>query len=135
MFKQTGIKVKRYGGVSILRKYHNLYLREFCTHLKPKDILNLGARPNAPDKEGNTYENYFPSSNFKTLDLSDCNDPRHIRGDLMNLDESVGTYDLVLAMSVIEHIDKPWPAAEEITRIVGPGGYLLYRHAILLSCA
>jgi 2-polyprenyl-3-methyl-5-hydroxy-6-metoxy-1,4-benzoquinol methylase len=42
----------------------------------------------------------------------------------MAIHESIPTYELVLAMSVIEHIDRPWMAAPNIVRLVKPGGHL-----------
>lgn len=118
------IKIERFGGVSLFRKEQNRYLREYCSKLGALSILNLGAKPNDPDKEGNTYEAYFPDSAFRTLDLGPCDDPRHFCDDLMSPSLNIGTYDLVLAMSVIEHIDRPWLAATEITKLIRPGGYL-----------
>ena len=38
--------------------------------------------------------------------------------------DHIGKYDLVLCMSVIEHIDKPWVAAANISALVAPGGHL-----------
>lgn len=35
-----------------------------------------------------------------------------------------GPYDLVIAMSILEHIDRPWIAAPNISALVAPGGHL-----------
>ncbi|WP_425466582.1 class I SAM-dependent methyltransferase [Pelagibacterium montanilacus] len=58
------------------------------------------------------------------MDLGEADHPRHRKVDLMALPEDIGQYDLVLAMSLVEHIDKPWVAAPNIMRLVRPGGYL-----------
>ncbi|MFC5067316.1 methyltransferase domain-containing protein [Flaviflagellibacter deserti] len=86
-------------------------------------MINIGDRPDAPDKEGSTYEAYFPKAGFRTLDLASHDHPRHIAGDLMT-GQDFGSYDLVLLMSVIEHIDRPWIAAKNITKMIRPGGHL-----------
>ena len=112
------------GRTTVFRKHVNRCLERFCSPLGAKTVLNLGAKPNAADKEGRTYEDYFPGADFRTLDLAPNDDPRHIHGDLMKLPEGMGTYDLVIANSVIEHIDRPWVAAPNITSLVRPGGYL-----------
>ncbi|MCP8882618.1 class I SAM-dependent methyltransferase [Devosia sp. XJ19-1] len=111
-------------GASVFRKHQNHFLREYAKKMAPKTVLNLGATPDASDKEGSVYESYFSSAEFKTLDLGPFDHPRHIHGDLMDLPNSMPDYDLVLAMSVIEHIDKPWLAAPNIVRLVRPGGFL-----------
>jgi SAM-dependent methyltransferase len=111
--------------VSITRRGHNHYLREYCADLKPTSVLNLGAIPGTHDKEGRMrYDAYFPDTIFRSFDLSADDDPRHIQGDLMDPPVDMGQFDLVLAMSVIEHIDKPWLAAPKIIDMIKPGGYL-----------
>lgn len=109
---------------SILRSAQNQFLREFTADLNVTSVLNVGDVPDGPDKEGSTYRDYFPGASFKTLDTRPHPDPDYIQGDLMTLDESVGQFDLVLAMSVIEHVEKPWLAAPRISSIMKPGGHL-----------
>lgn len=123
-FSSGKIWVHKRGRTSALRKHINRCMRDFCVPLKPRTILNLGAHPNAADKEGAVYEDYFPQSEFHTLDLAPNDDPRHIHGDLMSLPLGMKAYDLVIANSVIEHIDRPWLAAPNITSLVRPGGHL-----------
>jgi SAM-dependent methyltransferase len=119
------IFVLRKRGASIFRRHQNKFLREYGRDLRPASVLNLGAKPDAGDKEGSTYERYFPDAEFLTMDLGPSDHPRHRQADLMALaDESLGQHDLVLAMSLIEHIDRPWVAAPNITRLVKPGGHL-----------
>jgi len=42
----------------------------------------------------------------------------------MNPDQGHGPYDLIIAMSIIEHIDKPWKAAPVMADLNAPGGRL-----------
>tara|TARA_R110002020_G_scaffold374241_3_gene585615 strand:+ start:157 stop:363 length:207 start_codon:yes stop_codon:yes gene_type:complete len=53
---------------SLHRIEQNRWLREMWMPLAPQTVLNLGAEPDAPDKEGSEYRDYFPASQFKALD-------------------------------------------------------------------
>lgn len=112
------------GRTSVFRRCVNRHLRDLCVPLKPQTVINLGAYPDDRDKEGSTYEAYFPGATFRTFDTRMHADPRHIQGDLMDPPAGIGTFDLVIANSVIEHIDRPWKAAPCIAGLVRPGGHL-----------
>jgi SAM-dependent methyltransferase len=116
-----GIRKRKF---SIFREHQNRFLKQYAAGLDVSNVLNLGAMPNATDKEGSKYEAYFPEADFRTLDLGENADPRHTQADLMALPDAFPQFDLVLAMSVIEHIDRPWLAAPHIASVVRPGGYL-----------
>jgi len=109
---------------SIHRIEQNRWLRELCVPLGPRTVINLGAEPDAKDKEGKRYRDYFPEADFKTLDQRPHDDPRYVQGDLMEPMTHLGSFDLVICMSVLEHVDRPWIAAPNITDIVAPGGHL-----------
>lgn len=117
------IKLKKYKA-SRLRIEQNFYLRQWCTNLNPKKVINLGAEPDALDKEGKRYKDYFPYSEFSSLDQHYCDHSSYIRGNLMEPLKHIGQFDLVLIMSVIEHIDRPWVAAPNIIDLIKPGGHL-----------
>jgi SAM-dependent methyltransferase len=61
-----------------------------------------------------------------TLTPSECL-PNPIIGDVTNLKGIISDnqYGAVFCSDVFEHINKPWLAAEEIKRILKPGGYAL----------
>ena len=109
---------------SVFRAGQNRWLREMCGGLAPRSVLNLGAEPGAPDKEGGRYRDYFPGATFRALDQRPHDHPDYLQGDLMRPMPALGTFDLVLCMSVIEHIDRPWVAAPNIAALVAPGGHL-----------
>ena len=48
-----------------------------------------------------------------------------VRGDATNLPAGAGTFDLVTAFDVIEHIEDDYLATAEIHRVLRPGGTLL----------
>ena len=109
---------------SIHRRYQNKFLKEMCADLHPKRVLNLGATPAAHDKEGKLYAEYFPGAEFKALDTSDHDHPDYIKCDLVEGAGNLGKFDLILGMSIFEHVTKPWIAAENVTDLLASGGYL-----------
>lgn len=115
--------ILRRRGASLCRRWQNKSLADFCTGLGAKSVLNIGDVPKGADKQGKRYAEYFPDATFKTLDTRPYEHPDYIQGDLMEQQDH-GPYDLVLAMSVIEHIQKPWQAAPNISALVKPGGHL-----------
>ena len=117
------IKLKKYKA-SRLRTEQNKYLKKWCTKLNAHTVINLGSEPDAPDKEGSRYRDYFPNAKFNALDQHKCNQEGYIQGNLMEPLSHIGQFDLVLIMSVIEHIDKPWVAAPNIINLIKPGGHL-----------
>jgi SAM-dependent methyltransferase len=48
-----------------------------------------------------------------------------LRGDICSLDLPASTFDLVVAMSVFEHISSPASVLESVSRVLRPGGHLL----------
>jgi SAM-dependent methyltransferase len=76
------------------------------------------------DKEGGCYEDYFPHAEFFTLDLTPAQHPRHIVADLMDLSNVNQKFDLILMMSVLEHVEKPFLAAEKLRNLMTDDGYL-----------
>lgn len=117
------IKLKKFK-TSRFRLEQNYYLKKWCSSLNAKTVINLGAEPAAPDKEGKKYKDYFPEAAFSALDQHTCNQVGYIQADLMEPLGHLGKFDLVLIMSVIEHIDKPWLAVPNIIDLIKPGGHL-----------
>lgn len=106
------------------RLAQNVHLKEMCGPLNPKTVLNIGAVPDSPDKEGGRYRDYFPASDFKAMDQRPFDHPDYFEADLMQPMTHLGTFDLVILMSVVEHIDRPWIAAPNIVDLIEPGGHL-----------
>ncbi len=46
-------------------------------------------------------------------------------GDTQRLPFCDGTFDAVVAMSILEHVPRPWDAIEEIRRVLAPRGLLV----------
>ncbi|MCG7625978.1 class I SAM-dependent methyltransferase [Epibacterium sp. Ofav1-8] len=90
-------------------------------------MLEIGGRLNPRQAE-------FPAFEYHALDLEDAPDAgvQVAVGDITNCphipDES---YDFIFSLDVFEHIDKPWLAAQEIQRLLKPGGVTM--HSTLFS--
>ncbi len=89
------------------------------------DVLEIGGRQNP-------YNGLFPSgSKYLNMDISKTG-KNVVVGDITNCPQIPdNSFDLVLSVDVFEHINKPWKAAEEITRILRPGG--LAFHSTIFS--
>lgn len=90
-------------------------------------LLEIGGRRN-PLKE------HFPGFDYHALDIADGFSPdiEVIVADITKCPEIPdASYDAIISIDVFEHIDKPWLAASEITRILKPGG--ITAHSTLFS--
>lgn len=125
--KESGkIRVINKRKVSYFREAQNKELKKIAPMFSGKRIINLGAVSGEPDKEGSTYENYFNTKNFYTLDLEACpdkNNSKHIVCDLLDLSGIKIKFDLALIMSVLEHVKDPLKAVDEIKSILKPTGH------------
>jgi len=124
--KSKDIKISGFHSTSIFRKYQNMYLKKVINdYPEVIDILNIGATLNSTDKEGNLYKNYFLNKNYYTLDKNYLdNSKNHIKADIHNLDNVSKKFDLILCMSVLEHVENPFIAAKQMTSILKKNGLL-----------
>jgi SAM-dependent methyltransferase len=79
-------------------------------------VLEIGGREHP---RGRVFGKGF---GYVNLDL-EHSDENTVVGDITRCPEIPdATYDVVLSVDVFEHIDRPWLAAAEISRILKPGG-------------
>lgn len=111
---------------SVLRKFQNDVLKNHITQLPSiKTILNFGATQGDIDKEGDLYCNYFLGKEYYTLDKNRQDEnPKHFNLDIHDLSKLNKQFDLILLMSVLEHIENPFIAASEVKKIISDNGYL-----------
>lgn len=92
-------------------------------------MLEIGGRRNPRNKD-------FPEFHYSAMDLEDAPNID------IDIDVEVGditgcphipdsSFDFIFSFDVFEHIDRPWLAAEEIQRILKPGGVTV--HSTLFS--
>lgn len=87
--------------------------------LKP-EFLDIGARNGAKSQLAVDF-------NYRAIDI----DPKAshvIYGDICSCPH-IGddSFDVVLSVDVLEHVERPWDAAKECIRITKPGGLLIHR--------
>ncbi|WP_375485232.1 methyltransferase domain-containing protein [uncultured Jatrophihabitans sp.] len=79
-------------------------------------VLEIGGRRHP---RGHVFGAGF---DYLNLDL-EHSDERTVVGDITACPEIAdASFDVVVSVDVFEHLDRPWLAAEEITRILAPGG-------------
>ena len=65
----------------------------------------------------------MPEHDFTFLSLYPTDDPATVVADITHCPQIPDeTFDAVVSISCFEHFDRPWRAAEEMTRILKPGG-------------
>jgi SAM-dependent methyltransferase len=97
-------------------KITRVYLERFLqAHATPKRTLDLGASIGP-------YAAYFP--NRSGVDLEKAPGVEVV-ADAHALSFRGGSFDVVLATEVLEHLQEPQKAADEMLRVLRPGGTLL----------
>lgn len=93
----------------------------------PMRVLEVGTRRSDPSRVTHK-RGAFPwvaDSDYVRLDIRAGIDVDMI-GDLHKLPpEWTGTFGCVIADAVFEHLERPWIAAQEMSRILAPGGLFL----------
>lgn len=97
-------------------------IKAFAATVAPgSDVLDAGAG-DAP------YRRLFVHCNYRTQDWPASPHTRastaDIVGDLRDLPVAAGSLDAVVCTEVLEHIETPWDALDEIHRVLRPGGRL-----------
>jgi len=96
-----------------------------------KDIIDIGGGLRISKQQGNRFEpkrewirSYLDKVNYKILDpLSDFKPD--IIGNIHSLPFNDGSIDAIICLAVLEHIENPFKAFEEMYRVLKPGGYCL----------
>lgn len=85
-------------------------------------MLEIGGRRNPRNRD-------FPQFQYHALDLFKFNSEEFsvVVGDITNCPNIPdNSYDFIFSFDVFEHIDKPWLAGKEITRLLKPGGVTVH---------
>lgn|GEM_PF-1600462 len=81
-------------------------------------VLEIGGSISA------NFSNCIPWATYYNLDIENSQSIPTIVGDITKaLDIESNSFDLIYSNNTLEHIKEPWLAAEQICRILKPGGY------------
>jgi len=101
-------------------KLRNLKLFEWMNRNAPgKTVLNLGSGIGAFD--------HYLTNDIALINLDICPLKPNIDvvADAHLLPFKSASFDIVYSIAVLEHVRKPWIVADEINRILRPGGYVV----------
>jgi SAM-dependent methyltransferase len=88
-------------------------------HAAEKRVLNLGSGVKQ-------FDHYLNNGiNPVHLDIDRCKPNLDIVADAHELPFCNECFDIVFSIAVLEHVKRPWIVAEEITRILKPGGHVI----------
>lgn len=101
-------------------RLRNLLIFEWMNkNAQGKRVLNLGSGIGRFDK--------YLSKDLSILNLDiDPSVPRlDVVADAHWLPFKIESFDIVYSIAVLEHVKKPWVVADEIYRVLRPGGYIV----------
>ncbi|WP_057464625.1 methyltransferase domain-containing protein [Pseudovibrio sp. POLY-S9] len=94
--------------VKLAKEYVQLYL-------KGGRLLEVGAQHKPVSK-------YFPEFEYANMDIRKTLE-NTIIGDITSCQHVMSqSFDFIFSVDVFEHLRKPWKAADEIKRLIKPGG-------------
>jgi len=64
-------------------------------------------------------------STYVTLDYEIRSSKLNVRGDGQNLPFAAGTFDTLISIDVLEHVQNPWQMFKESARVLVPGGVIV----------
>jgi ubiquinone/menaquinone biosynthesis C-methylase UbiE len=119
MLKETILKPFRILPQPKFTRQRNAKLYDWINEsLLGKRVLNLGS--------GIGNFDHMLSSDIQTisLDIDPTKPGLDVLADAHGLPFKNETFEGVYSIAVLEHVKKPWLVAEEITRVLRPGGYV-----------
>lgn len=101
-----------------------LYLKKFHPRANGP-VLEVGSKDHSAENRGPTmpFREMFPTNEYIGVDM----EPGKGVDRIVDLVDGIGDlpenyFDLVICCSVLEHVSKPWKMAENLTRLLRPGG-------------
>lgn len=94
-----------------------------------KTVLDIGgglrtgvSKGNRMDKKNAWLEEYIKRVDYKVMDKVVAYGPDLV-GDVQKMDFSDSNWDAVICIAVLEHVEEPQRAVQEIYRVLTPGGF------------
>jgi len=107
-------KIKKFGDKLMIRWLDKSTFNFINGLPKKSKILNLGSGAGMFDD--------LIKKEMINLDIELCQDYTDIVGDAHKLPLKTSSFDCVFSQAVLEHVARPWEVAEEIHRVLKPGG-------------
>lgn len=107
-----------------MKKYNKFFEDKLKIISKNKKILDVGGGKPF-QKYLKKYQSWFKNSGFQTLDCNNYYKPT-ILGDIHDIPAKDNSYDAILCLAVLEHVDNPIMAVKEIYRILKNRGCGLF---------
>lgn len=119
---------------TIMANEWNGFFREKAKKIfeEKAEVIDIGGtlgldrgRSNRLKTQNQWLEQYLPNVSYKVLDKVPDYHP-DIVGDIHDLPLADNSVDAIICSSVIEHVENPIRAVEEIYRVLKPGGYAYF---------
>lgn len=110
---------------SILRKIGYQVSRFDAAPYAFRDTLKSFLDENVPQGKildiGSAQWNY-PKEHFKNVTTLDLQPPADVIGSIMELPFDDATFDCIICLETLEHVEEPLKAMSEVYRVLKPGG-------------
>ena len=112
-------------------------MKELPDTIIPNKLLDIGVGSTT-----NVLRKKYPNVPFHILDKGPYPEVEH-NIDLLHASKKIegGLYDVVICSEVLEHVDRPWLAADQLAYLTRPGGLIyitapsfLYWHPMMPIC-
>jgi len=91
-------------------------------------VLQIGSKESIVDRSPRRWRNLFPAADFIGLDIEAGDNVDRVAdvcADFAELDAALEgqRFGFIICQHVLEHVRKPWLAAQNIQRLLRPGGH------------
>ncbi len=107
-----------YLSAELLQQHHDVLV---VVLVRPDLVLGDGRLQQGEGEVARRVAARYPGATLATLDLPDDRLAANVFGDAGQLPFPDGTFDLVLAVEVLEHLPDPARALDELARVARPG--------------
>lgn len=108
-FRKIGYKISKFDETAYT--FRNRLAEFLDKNVSGKKILDIGSsRCN------------YPKEHFKNVTTLDIQPPADIIGSIMNMPFNNESFDCVICLETLEHVEDPLKAMSEVYRILKPGG-------------